>query len=202
MTAAAHALLGRRGARIARAVPALTSGGGRGALRPELTHHQEPSVTTWRILIAAACLAMLVGTPLPHLDSDRRPLWKDREEHLGLRRVAHAGSSYGRGRRWRQRSTVSTGPEIASWSSARIPRRRTTPRIGSGRTWSRLTRARSLRPGASSESSSSWRRTWARASTRSGTLWCCCKRRWAGGWSQTVDRYPGDDRVCEPISSG
>ncbi len=39
-------------------------------MRPELTHHQEPSVTPWRILIAAACLAMLVGTPLPHLDSD------------------------------------------------------------------------------------------------------------------------------------
>ena len=32
--------------------------------------NSKANVTLWRILIAAACVAMLVGTPLPHLDSD------------------------------------------------------------------------------------------------------------------------------------
>ncbi len=36
----------------------------------EPRQNQEPGITVWRILVATACLAMLVAIPLPHLDSD------------------------------------------------------------------------------------------------------------------------------------
>lgn len=41
-----------------------------GASIPQAPSDSRAGVTLWRILIAAACVAMLAGTPLPHLDSD------------------------------------------------------------------------------------------------------------------------------------
>ncbi len=52
-------------------------------------------MTTWRVLIGAACLAMLLGTPLPHVDSDAALFGKvaknilDTGEWLTLRHPVH-----------------------------------------------------------------------------------------------------------------